>query len=63
MNWKVHVISFLLLLLAVGSVKFVWDNPKVILYVIMSVIAVLAYGAIYIIVKARMDGQRKQQPK
>lgn len=60
MNWKTHAISFLVLIFAVGAVKFVWDNPKVILYVIMSVIAVLAYGAIYIIVKARMDGREKK---
>lgn len=60
MNWKVHVISFLLLIFAVGAVKFVWDNPKVILYVILSVIGLLAYGAIYIIVKARMDGREKK---
>lgn len=60
MNWKTHAISFLLLLFAVGAVKLVWDNPKIVLYVIFAVIGVLAYGAIYIIVKAKMDGQKKE---
>jgi hypothetical protein len=56
----VHAISFALLLFAVGALKLVWDNPKVVLYVILGVIAVLAYGAIYIIVKAKMDGREKK---
>lgn len=60
MNWKTHAVSFLLLLFAVGAVKLVWDNPKIVLYVIFGVIAILAYGAIYIIVKAKMDGQKKE---
>lgn len=60
MNWKTHAISFLLLLFAVGAVKLVWDNPKIVLYVIFAIIGVLAYGAIYIIVKAKMDGQKKE---
>lgn len=60
MNWKVHAISFVLLLFAVGALKLVWDNPKIILFVILGVIGLLAYGAIYIIVKAKMDGQDKK---
>lgn len=60
MNWRVHAISFFVLLFTVGAIKLVWDNPKIILYVIFAVIAVLAYGAIYIIVKAKMDGQNGQ---
>lgn len=60
MNWRVHAISFFLLLFAVGALKLVWDNPKVILFLILGVIAVLAYGAIYIIVKAKMDGTEKK---
>ena len=60
MNWKTHAVSFLLLLFALGAVKLVWDNPKIVLYVIFAIIALLAYGAIYIIVKAKMDGQKKE---
>lgn len=60
MNWRVHAITFFLLVFAVGAVKLVWDNPKIILFVILGIIAVLAYGAIYIIVKAKMDGQEKK---
>ena len=59
MNWRVHLISFVILIFAVGALKLVWDNPKIVLYVIFGVIALLAYGAIYIIVKARLDGQDK----
>lgn len=60
MNWRVHAITFALLLFAVGALKLVWDNPKIILFVILGVIAVLAYGAIYIVVKAKMDSQEKK---
>jgi hypothetical protein len=59
-NWRVHALTALILLFAVGALKYVWDNPKVILYVIFAVIAVLAYGAIYIVVKAKMDGREKK---
>lgn len=60
MNWRVHAISFLVLLLGVGVIKFVWDNPKVIVYLIIGVIALLGYGAVYIIVKAKMESQDKK---
>ncbi len=63
MNWRVHAISFALLLFAVGALKLVWDNPSIVLYVILSVIAVLAYGAIYIIVKAKMEHKDDQRGK
>ena len=59
MNWRVHAISFVILLFSIGAIKLVWDNPKIILYLILGAIGLLAYGAIYIIVKARMDGQKK----
>jgi len=62
-NWRVHAISFALLLFAVGALKLVWDNPSIVLYVILSVIAVLAYGAIYIIVKAKMEHKDDQRGK
>jgi len=60
-NWRTHAISFLILLFALGAVKLVWDNPKIILYLIFGVIGILAYGAIYIIVKAKMDGQDQKK--
>ena len=60
MNWRVHAISFVILLFSIGAIKLVWDNPKIILYLILGAIGLLAYGAIYIIVKARMDGQNKK---
>jgi hypothetical protein len=63
MNWRVHALSFLIFLFALGAIKLVWDNPKVILYIIFGVIAVLAYGAVYIVVKAKMDGQNNQRGK
>ena len=60
MNWRVHAITFLVLLFAAGSLKLVWDNPKVILYLVLGVIAILAYGAIYIIVKAKMESRERK---
>lgn len=54
-GWRTHLIAFLVFLFAVGAVKLVWDHPKVILYVILLILGVLAYGAIYIVVKAKMD--------
>ena len=60
MNWRVHAISFVILLFSIGAIKLVWDNPKIILYLILGAIGLLAYGAIYIIVKARMDGKEKK---
>ena len=57
MNWRTHAVSFLLLLFAVGTLKLVWDNPKIILYLVLSVVGLLAYGAIYIIVKAKMENK------
>jgi hypothetical protein len=62
-NWRVHAITLFLLIFTVGAVKLVWDNPKIILYAIFGVIAVLAYGAIYIVVKAKMDGRNGQRGK
>ncbi len=60
MNWRVHAVSFLILLFAVGTVKLVWDNPKIVLILILGVIGLLAYGAIYIMVKAKMESQEKK---
>ncbi len=60
MNWRVHAVTFLLLIFAIGAFKLVWDNPKIILYLIFGVIALLAYGAIYIIVKAKMETREKK---
>ena len=60
MNWKVHVITFVVLLFGIGVLKFVWDYPKVIVYLILGVIALLGYGAIYIIVKAKMESTGKK---
>ncbi len=58
MNWKTHIISFLIFAISFGTLKLVWDNPKIILYIILAVIGVIAYGAIYLVVKAKMDNRR-----
>ena len=63
MNWRAHAITFFALLFTVGAIKLVWDNPKIILYAVFVAIAVLAYGAIYIVVKAKMDGRNDQRGK
>ena len=62
MSWRIHAVSFLVFLFTVGTVKLVWDNPKIILYLVLGVIGFLAYGAVYLIVKTKMeesDGQKK----
>lgn len=56
-KWKTHLIAFAVFVFAVGVVKLVWDNPKVILYLILAVLGILAYGAIYLIVKAKMENK------
>lgn len=60
MNWRIHLITFFVFLFALGTVKFVWSNPKVILYFILALICLLAYGALYIIVKAKVDGSERK---
>lgn len=60
MNWRVHAMTFLVFIFAVGTLKLVWDNPKIILYIILLVIGLLAYGALYLIVKAKMENQEKK---
>lgn len=59
MNWRVHGITFLIFLFTVGTLRLVWNNPKIILYVVLAVIALLAYGALYIIVKAKMENKKQ----
>ncbi len=44
--------------MAIGLMKLVWDNPKIILYLIMLVIGVLAYGALYLVVKTKMEDKK-----
>ncbi|QQR79720.1 MAG: hypothetical protein IPJ69_10255 [Deltaproteobacteria bacterium] len=57
MNWKTHVISFLIFAFSFATLKLVWDNPKIILYIVLAVVAVIAYGAIYLVVKAKVDNK------
>lgn len=59
MKWRVHVISFLIFLFAFGALKLVWDNPKIILYLILLAIGLVAYAAIYVVVKAKVDNPDK----
>ncbi len=58
MNWKTHIITFLIFLFSFGTLKLVWDNPKIILYVILVIIGIIAYGAIYLVVKSKMDDKQ-----
>ncbi len=60
MNWRTHAVTFFLLLFAMGALKLVWSNPKIILYMVLSIVGLLAYGALYIIVKAKMEGSGKK---
>lgn len=60
MNWRTHAITFLVFIFAVGVFKLVWDNPKIILYLILLGIGGLAYGALYLIVKTKMENQEKK---
>ncbi len=59
MNWKIHIITFAVFLLVIGTVKLVWENPHIVLYIILSGIGLLAYGALYMIVKAKLENNKK----
>lgn len=59
MNWRIHLISFLVFVFALGIIKLIWNNPQIILYVILGVISLLGYGAVYIIVKAKLEKKKE----
>lgn len=59
MNWRTHAISFGVFIFALGIIKLIWNNPQIILYVILGVIALLGYGAVYIIVKAKLEKKKE----
>ena len=54
-SWRVHIISIAILFFIFVTGKFIWDHPKVIIYVIFAVLALIAYGAIYMMVKTKVD--------
>lgn len=58
-SWKIHIISVFVLIFVIGIIKLIWTHPQIILYLIMGVIAILAYGAIYIVVKAKVEKKRE----
>jgi ABC-type uncharacterized transport system permease subunit len=60
MNWRTHAITFFVFIFAFGSLKLVWDHPKIILYIILGIIGIIAYGALYLIVKTKMENDGKK---
>ena len=61
MNWRIHAVSFLVFIFGVGTLKLVWDNPKIILYVVLLIIGFFAYGAVYLIVKMKMENKEDEK--
>ena len=59
MNWRVHVISAAIFLGVFGIIKVVWDHPKTVLYMVLFLLFIVIYGAIYIVVKAKVDEPSK----
>ncbi|GEM_PF-6236856 len=59
MKWRIHLIAFSIFVFAFGTLKLVWDNPKIILYFALLVIGALAYAGIYIAVKAKIAESKK----
>lgn len=55
MNWRVHFVSLAVFISSIVIFRYIWNNPKIILYVIIGLIALLGYIGIYLIVKAKID--------
>ncbi len=54
-KWRLHIITLIVFIFLFGSLKLVWDNPKVILYFLLFILGTVAYSAIYLIVKSKLD--------
>ena len=54
---RVHLAAGGLLALIVGIIVLFWSFPKLLVYLLLAMVAALAYGALYLILAARLDPQ------
>ena len=59
---RVHVVVIGLLAALLGMVVIFWTTPRLIIYGLLGLAAVLAYGALYLIVAAWVDPKRPPTP-
>ncbi len=45
--------------LVVGTIVLFWAYPKLLVYVLLAIVAALSYGALYLILAARLDPKKK----
>jgi len=57
---RVHVATAVLMTLLIGVIALFWSYPRLLVYVLLAMVAVLAYGALYLILAARLDPQPGQ---
>ena len=55
---RVHLTAAGLMALLVAVIALFWSYPKLLVYVLLAFVAVLAYGALYLILAAWMDPER-----
>lgn len=67
---RAHVVTALILGSVVGFIWLVWSKPVLLLYLLLAIVGVMAYAAIYLLVSARMvdeesleDGVPEEEPE
>jgi hypothetical protein len=56
-NVRIHAAAAASLLVLVSIITLFWLYPKLLVFVLLAVVAALAYGALYLILAAWMDPQ------
>jgi len=59
-NVRIHVAAGGLLIVLVTVIALFWSFPKLLVYVLLAIVAALAYGALYLILAAWMDPKEEQ---
>lgn len=54
-NIRVHLAAAGLLALIAGVIVVFWTYPRLLVYLLLAIVALLAYGALYLILAAWMD--------
>lgn len=58
---RLHLAAAGLFGLLISVVALFWSYPKLLVYVLLAIVAVLAYGALYLILAAGLDPRRKPE--
>lgn len=62
MNARAGVLAAAILGALVALSALIWEYPKILLYVLLGLIGVLAWAALYLIVSARMKREEELEP-